>query len=311
MKCRMADKKTSGPRCKTTHTNLINILKKFAIRFRVRHTGDMSFSATSRFVPSFFVARQRALDALFPPRCGGCRRFSRPIFCERCAPELRAIVEPCCLQCGRVFDPLALGAEICARCREQPPAFERARACWIYEGPPRLAIHRFKYNRRYAMAPRLAQAMAQTPAARALLWNWQPQFLVPVALHSSRARARGFNQSALLARELGLLCDDVPALELLKRTRRTPPQVGLDLKARRRNVRAAFEVNEALWQTENIAGARILLIDDVFTTGATINECARVLIKAGAGAVAALTVARQQSPDEPLPREKDFVIVAG
>ena len=270
----------------------------------------MNFPAKSRFLSPFSITWQCALDALFPPRCGGCGQFSQEIFCEKCALGLIQMNEPCCQNCGRAFDPLAFSAEICARCREHPPAFERARACWVYEGPPRLAVHRFKYNRRYAMAPRLAQEMAQTPAAQSLLRNWQPDYLVPVALHASRARARGFNQSALLARELGLLCD-VPALELLVRTRRTPPQVGLDLKARRRNVRAAFAIDETLGQITKIAGARILLIDDVFTTGATINECARVLIKAGAGGVAALTVARQQSPDEPLPREKNFVIVWG
>ena len=216
------------------------------------------------------------------PRCGGCGEFSRSIFCARCAPELREIVEPCCRNCGRVFDWLALGAEICARCREHPPAFERARACWVYEGPPRLAIHRSKYNRRYAMAPRLAARMEQTPAAQLMLRDWRPDCLVPVALHSSRARARGFNQSALLARELGLLCD-VRALDLLVRTRRTPPQVGLDLKARRRNVRAAFATDQALWRRENLNGARILLIDDVFTTGATIDECARRVAPGGCG----------------------------
>lgn len=273
-------------------------MAKFANRAVMRHTADMSLSANSRLYASLAVAWQSALNALFPPRCGGCGEFSGPIFCERCASDLREIVEPCCLNCGRVFDVLAFSAAICARCRESAPAFERARACWIYEGAPRLAIHRFKYNRRYAMAPRLAHLMAQTPAARALLFDWQPDCLVPVALHSSRARARGFNQSALLARELGRLCD-VPALELLVRTRRTPPQVGLDLKARRRNVRAAFAVDEALGQSTNLSGARVLLIDDVFTTGSTLNECARVLLHAGAGAVAALTVARQQRPDEP------------
>ena len=270
----------------------------------------MKSSARLANFPRSNLWSKRALDALFPPRCGGCGTFSGPIFCEKCAPDLCEIVPPCCAQCGRVFDALARGAEICARCREHPPAFERARACWIYEGPPRLAIHRFKYNRRYAMAPRLVQQMAQTPAARAMLWDWQPDILVPVALHASRARARGFNQSALLARELGL-ARDLPALDLLRRTRRTPPQVGLSLKERRRNVRAAFAVNEALWRNHKGAGARILLIDDVFTTGATLDECARVLRDAGAGAVAALTVARQQRPDEPLPREKNFVIVWG
>ena len=290
--------------------NLTKTKNKFANLATVRHTAAMNSPAFSRVAPPLLAAWQRALDALFPPRCGACREFSGPIFCARCASELIEIVEPCCQSCGRVFDPLALGDEICAQCRAHPPAFERARACWIYHGPPRLTIHRFKYNRRYAMAPRLARPMAHTPAARALLWDWQPDCLVPVALHASRARARGFNQSALLARELGLLCE-VPALELLKRTRRTPPQVGLDLKARRANVRAAFEVDANLWQRENLKGARILLIDDVFTTGATLNECARVLNRAGAGAVAALTVARQQRPDEPLPREPNFVIVGG
>lgn len=267
------------------------------------HTANMSYAATSLHKTPLAIAWQRALDALFPPRCGGCGEFSHSVFCARCAPQLRAIVEPCCANCGLMFDPLSLGDEVCARCREHPPAFERARACWTFEGPVRRAIHRFKYQRRFALAPRLAQPMLHTSAAHALLFEWQPHCLVPVALHVSRARARGFNQSALLARELGLRCD-VPAIELLKRTRRTPPQVGLDLKTRRRNVREAFIVDEALWQNANLTGARILLIDDVFTTGATINECARVLIKAGAGGVAALTVARQQRPGEPLPPEQ-------
>ena len=248
----------------------------------------------------FEAARERLMNALFPPRCGGCGQFSLAVFCEKCAPQLRAMDEPCCQCCGRTFDPLAMGAPLCTRCREHPPAFERARAAWAFEGPPRAAIHRFKYNRRFSLAPRLARLIIQTPAARVLIEQWQPHCLVPVALHASRARARGFNQSALLARELGALYD-LPALDLLRRTRRTPPQVGLDLKSRRHNVREAFVVDEKLWLQHNLAGARILLIDDVFTTGATIDECARVLRKAGAGSVGALTLARQQRPDEPLP----------
>ena len=135
--------------------------------------------------------------------------------------------------------------------------------------------------------------MENAPATRAMLEAWQPHCLVPVALHTSRARARGFNQSALLARELGALFQ-LPAHDLLRRTRRTPPQVGLNLKDRRKNVRQAFEINRNLWRKHDLDGARILLIDDVFTTGATLDECARVLTKAGASAVGALTIARQQ-----------------
>ena len=248
---------------------------------------------------------QGVLDALFPPRCGSCGQFSGPIFCEKCAPQLRAIVEPCCACCGQPFDVLARGAEVCARCRQHPPAFERARAAWVFEGPPREAIHRFKYNRRFSLAPRLARAVAASPAARAMIGDWQPQLLVPVALHASRARARGFNQSALLARELGAIFD-LPALELLQRTRRTPPQVGLDLESRRQNVRRAFAVEEQLASKAHLSGARVLLIDDVFTTGATLDECARALRKSGASAVGALTIARQQRPDEIRPAQNGF-----
>ena len=248
---------------------------------------------------------QRALNALFPPRCGSCGQFSQAVFCARCASQLRAIVEPCCACCGQPFDVLARGADICARCRQHPPAFERARSAWVFEGPPREAIHRLKYNRRFALAPRLARAVAASPAARAMIDDWQPQLLVPVALHASRARARGFNQSTLLARELGVLFN-VPALDLLQRTRRTPPQVGLDLRARRQNVRGAFIVDENLANAANLSGARILLIDDVFTTGATLDECARALRKSGASAVGALTIARQQRPDEIRPPQSGF-----
>ncbi len=236
---------------------------------------------------------QHALNALFPPRCGGCGQFSGALFCEHCAPQLHPILEPCCERCGQPFDALAFGADICARCRAHPPAFERARAAWLFDGPARDTIHKFKYNRRFALASRLARAMESAPATRAMLQAWQPHCLVPVALHSSRARARGFNQSALLARELGALFD-LPAHDLLRRNRRTPPQVGLNLKDRRQNVRQAFEINPNLWRKYDLDGARILLIDDVFTTGATLNECARVLVKAGASAVGALTIARQQ-----------------
>ena len=271
----------------------------------MRHTQAMNFANALARQTFLGEARSRLMNALFPPRCGGCGRFSLPVFCERCAPQLRALDEPCCAQCGRAFDPLAFSDAICARCRQHPPAFAKARAAWTFEGPPRAAIHRFKYNRRFSLAPRLARPMAQTPAARVLIAGWRPQCLVPVALHASRARARGFNQSALLARELGLLFE-LPALDLIERTRRTPPQVGLDLTARRRNVRDAFAVNENLWSQHNLNGARVLLIDDVFTTGATLDECARVLRRAGAESVGALTIARQQRPDEPLPPPNNF-----
>ena len=257
----------------------------------------LRFPSRNPHSPPLSRAWQSALDAVFPPRCGGCRRFSQAIFCERCQSQVVVLRGPRCEICGLLFDPLARGAAICARCREQPPAFERARAAWVFEGAPRALIHRFKYERRFALAARLAPPMSLTRGAREMLEAWQPRFLVPVPLHASRLRARGFNQSALLARELSLGCG-VPALELLQRTRRTPPQVGLARKERQHNVRGAFAADEYLWEKHRVKGARILLIDDVFTTGATLGECAQTLKKAGASAVGALTIARQGRPDE-------------
>ena len=269
----------------------------------MRHTEAMSRPVRSRFIsdnrpaPALSRAWRSALDALFPPRCGGCRRFSEAVFCERCRSQTVELRGPNCQICGLLFDPLARGAAVCARCRAQPPAFERARAAWVFEGAPRALIHRFKYERRFALAARLAPPMARTRGAREMLEAWQPQFLVPVPLHASRLRARGFNQSALLARELSLACG-VPTLELLQRTRPTPPQVGLARKERQHNVRGAFATDAYLWEKHRVKGARILLIDDVFTTGATLGECAQTLQKAGAAAIGALTIARQGRPDE-------------
>ena len=225
------------------------------------------------------LAWRSALDALFPPRCGGCGRFSRALFCGFCVRRVQVIQGPGCEVCGRLFDPLAKGAPICALCRALEPPYARARAAWAFDGPVREAIHRYKYQRRFALAPRLARAMIGAPGAQTMLNQWRPQWLVPVPLHPSRGRARGFNQSALLARELSKICG-IETLDLLRRVRRTPPQVGLSGQARQRNVRGAFAMDERLW--EGKGGARLLLLDDVFTTGSTLAECAATLVEAGA-----------------------------
>jgi len=228
------------------------------------------------------------LDALFPPRCGGCATWSRAVFCTSCAPLLRPIQAPLCDFCGEPFDPLALPAPICARCRAKPPAFRLARAVFDFDGPARHAIHRLKYRQKSALAPRLApffvSAIGQDPFLRA----FDPHFLVPVPLHRARLKKRGFNQSFLLATELSRLIG-VPTRPLLRRTRNTPPQVGLKGEARTKNVRGAFSTSD---QFAPFAGARLLLIDDVFTTGATLSEAAKALRKAGASEVCALTLAR-------------------
>ncbi len=228
------------------------------------------------------------LDALFPPRCAGCATWSRAVFCESCAPQLNPIAAPFCDRCGEAFDPLACCAPICARCRAKTPHFRAARAAFQFDGPLREAIHRLKYRQKSALAPRLAPFLARAFQQDAFLSEFNPDFLVPVPLHRARLKKRGFNQSSLLAHQLSPLIG-VPTLELLRRTRNTPPQVTLKGKERADNVKGAFVAsqNAGEWQ-----GARVLLIDDVYTTGATLGEAAKTLRRAGAGDICALTLAR-------------------
>lgn len=193
-----------------------------------------------------------------------------------------------CDLCGEPFDPLAFSAAICAACRAASPPFRAARAGLEFAGPIREAIHRFKYHQKSALAPRLAPFLARAFDQDPFLREFEPQILVPIPLHRARLRKRGFNQSFLLARELSPLIG-VPTRELLRRTRNTPPQVTLRGQERANNVKGAFAASPDFeaWQ-----GARILLIDDVFTSGSTLAEAARTLCIAGAGAVCALTLAR-------------------
>lgn len=199
-----------------------------------------------------------------------------------------------CPVCGLPFRTLADAPtggpsdHPCARCLRHPPHFRRARARAIYrpdadQDPLRHALHRYKYGRDVSLAPLLGgllHDMAPTPG--------DVDLVVPVPLHLARLRWRGFNQAQLLAaplaRAAGLRIDP----HVLARVRPTTPQVGLPERERRSNVRGAFAVRDA----GRVAGRRLLLVDDVYTTGATVNECARVLRRAGARSVDVLVLAR-------------------
>lgn len=233
------------------------------------------------------------LDALFPPRCCACPAFTRARFCARHAPTALPITPPFCRVCAAPFDPLARRDARCAACREAKDSFQVARAAWIYDGAPRDAIHRFKYGGKSALAARLAPALLDLLRSDETLCDLTFDCLVPVPLHPRRERKRGFNQSELLARALAKELA-LPAKNALQRTRATPPQVGLDAKARGHNVLGAFALHP---RARGVQDQRILLVDDVYTTGSTLRECAGVLRRAGAQTVCALTLARQVSPD--------------
>jgi len=240
------------------------------------------------------------IDLIYPPRCAECRSFivhgsdedgvvSRNI-CPSCLADFRTLDSPHCTICGRPFASRAGGSHVCESCLRRRPAFDTLGVPYLYEGSLTTVIHRFKYGGRrelvLSLGPLLSSfARAWAPAEKASV-------VMPVPLHPRRLRERGFNQSKLLA---AYVADDLGTpLDFLslRRVRYTVPQTGLRKTERRKNVRRAF----GLERPERVSGQRVLLVDDVATTGNTLNECARVLLKAKAEKVSALVLARTENP---------------
>jgi len=224
------------------------------------------------------------LEIIFPPVCLLCARRSREKgFCGECRSHLeqKRITSPVCLKCGEPFQSSKAVGHVCGRCLKTPPHFNSARSAFVYDGHVLDAVHRFKYAGDTSLAVPLA---TETLCA---IGSKDHCLIVPVPLHPERLRARGFNQSVLIARELSRITSIELCCNNLKRARDTGQQVGLGVEERKRNVSGAF----TLEKPEFFKGKKALLVDDVMTTGATINECARVLRGSGAE-VYALTVAR-------------------
>jgi len=208
---------------------------------------------------------------------------------------------PWCPRCGLPFaSPVALRespTHLCAACRDREPPFDRARSAVVYEGVAASAIHLMKYQRRRLLARPLGALLLP------LLEELEPvDGVIPVPLHVQRLREREFNQALVLAQVVCRARGWPLWWEGLERTRPTRAQVGLDAAERRRNVRRAFLVRKPA----AVEGKRILLIDDVMTTGSTVHECARVLKRAGANHVQVVTVARQlREAQRPTPASRD------
>jgi ComF family protein len=222
-------------------------------------------------------------DAAFPPGCAACSVATdkEQAFCPDCMEGLELVKSPYCRMCGR---PIYRMSDLCRRCELFPPSYDRARALVMYTGPLVQAIRGFKYNGRIAAGKALAEFWAQNIPPT---WLGRTDFMTPVPLHTLRIIKRGFNQALVLGKELygpRLLPD------LLIRKKYTKPQVGLNPRQRRKNVAGAFGLNPGY--KELVLDRRVILLDDVYTTGATVNECARVLKRAGAQEVRVLTLAR-------------------
>jgi ComF family protein len=232
-----------------------------------------------QFVPKYL---QPIVDFALPPRCSGCGVIVADDFqlCQTCWGSLDFLSGAGCELCGT---PVAATALSCAPCMAHPPDHDGAHAAVAYGDTARKIILSLKHGRRIGLARLVARAMTrQLPDDHAIL--------VPVPLHRWRIWSRGFNQSALIAAELARLSDHSLAPDLLLRTKATPLLRGLGARERSSTVRGAFALNPK--QRESVRGKSIILIDDVYTSGATTNACARALKKAGVSKVFVMCWAR-------------------
>jgi len=234
---------------------------------------------------------EAALNALYPPVCCACGEpVSRPDFCARCRAAVVLLGAPLCARCGVPFATRGASDHLCGHCLVQAPPFGCARACAMYDArqsshdPVKSVLQRYKYSRNVGLARPLGQLLIERCPFPLINYD----VIIPVPLHLNRLRWRGFNQANLLAailgRDAGLPVDPFS----MERTRPTLPQVELTEPERRRNVAHAFRIT----RPHRVRGQRVLLLDDVYTTGATVTECARVLHEADAASIDVLVLAR-------------------
>jgi ComF family protein len=239
------------------------------------------------------------VDWLFPPRCRACGGWIRgrdsEYFCSSCRPSIQLVKHPLCTICGRPFLDASGEDHPCGMCVNRTPHFAQARAWACYpreelaEHPLRSVVQKFKYGRKVSLGKPLGRLMAR--GCEDFLNECRPDLIVPVPLHPKRLRWRGFNQSVLLARQVSRAYEMPMDPFILLRRRETPPQTQLTEEERRKNMRGAFALN----QEKSVDGKIILLVDDIYTSGATVDECSRALERAGAKAVYVLTLARAVS----------------
>ncbi len=219
------------------------------------------------------------LDLCLPPCCVVCGKVEVWL-CENCASQIPFLGASICPRCGRPW--FAKG--VCSNCLTNPLNIAPVRSAYLYDGPVRDAIHAYKFRGARSLCTLLAQCMAEAWKSYAM----QTDYLIPVPLHPEREQKRGYNQSMLLARELGRILN-VPVVEdELVRTRNTASQTHLSREERLTNVAGAF----ACKTQHRFAGKRVTLIDDVATTGATLEASALALLAYGAGKVGAFTLSR-------------------
>lgn len=235
------------------------------------------------------VGWEALLDLWTPRHCLGCEEplgESAPwgYVCPKCVRRLDFVYPPCCHTCGHPFPGIGFG-QACSHCAELQPVFDEGRCCLLHRDLAAVLVRTLKYHDGRYLHRDIAAILGKLPWLSAYV---QDAVLVPVPLFAARERERGFNQSEWLARIVAQTFDLVPPADLLRRSRSTQTQTRLSRTERARNVRRAFTLAHSAPLNPDLT---YMLVDDVFTTGATLNECARVLRRAGARQLKVLTLA--------------------
>lgn len=288
----------------------------------VQNSGMGEFAIGLRVADVFEHVAEKISSAVFPDKCLICGELFKKkssvskdvlsgpsamdfplllsgMVCGKCSRGFVPVSPPFCSACGIMFTSRRGENRRCGECIKKPKKFRVARAAAAFDGPVADCIHKFKYNGKLQLAHPLSVLLFSAFLVYVkmdLSGTDEVDRIVPVPLHMKRFRERGFNQAFLLVREWGMLAETLGIqkhfktidTKILFRKRNTASQTGLARDQRRRNIKNAFYVNPG----SKISGERILLIDDVYTTGATVDECAKTLLKAGAGTVDVLTLAR-------------------
>ena len=241
-----------------------------------------------------FQFREMVLPILFPRRCPVCKKILSQdiLICSKCRSSLPFIVTPVCYLCGKpVSSPCQ---ELCFDCRNNPRSFHHGISLFLYNEKTQPMMADFKYHNRRTLSRYFAEEILIR--YHNLLVQWRPQLIIPVPVHIKKLNRRGYNQAALLARDLSVLSGIPYFSDVLIRTADTPPQKTLSPQARLDNLQSAFLFNRKYAELPRRIQT-VLLVDDIYTTGATMETCTRVLTKAGFSNVCICTVCTGVSRD--------------
>ena len=235
----------------------------------------------SKTISNITVFTDKIMAFLFPNTCPFCGKVSEAGICGACRAKLPYVREPYCMRCGK---PIRREEdEYCYDCSRHSHYYESGRAVWQHASMVRPAIYQFKYHNRRIYGRAFAREMVR--AYGRTIRKWQIAIIIPIPLSKSRRRKRGYNQAEILAKEIGRLMDIPVDTESLIRNKNTIPQKVMDARGRRKNLQHAFA-----WNGQKLQGVNVLLIDDIYTTGSTIDMAAKTVRLAGAEKVHFLTV---------------------